>query len=105
MTNETQVTEPVSPMVDMWLIIWGNPVDGLTFEGPFFSADDATGAAEAAKGIDWCIAPIERPVTKQQTKSEIMREVADSLGLKVVEMPLAICDVDMVVGFPKVGSS
>jgi hypothetical protein len=42
------------------ILIVGNPVDGLTFYGPFATADEANAAGERVQD-DWWIAPLKAP--------------------------------------------
>jgi len=45
----------------MHILIYGNPVDGFGYIGPFATADEAIDAAETDERIegDWWIAPLE----------------------------------------------
>jgi len=43
----------------MWIIIVGNPMDGIGFYGPFVDTDTATTWADDQLGnMDWWVAPI-----------------------------------------------
>lgn len=46
----------------MHILIYGNPVDGFCYIGPFKTADDAINAAETDDRLhdsEWWIAPLE----------------------------------------------
>lgn len=43
------------------IIVSGNPVDGLSFEGPYDSHDEAVAAADEVSA-DWWIAPLTPPI-------------------------------------------
>ena len=47
-----------------YIICYGNPIDGLTFIGPFEDRDDAVRYAEndIRDGGDWWIAELDEPV-------------------------------------------
>lgn len=46
-----------------FIVCYGNPIDGLTFTGPFETRDSANEWADAniATEYDWWVAPIEQP--------------------------------------------
>ena len=51
---------------DKWIIIMGNPVEGLNFIGPYDDAEQAASAGNNDPHIDgdWWIAKIEAPGTR-----------------------------------------
>ena len=49
-----------------WVLICGNPVDGLKFVGPFMSHKSARVCGAEYAG-DWWIAPIDQPVRRKYT--------------------------------------
>lgn len=51
-------------MDEQHVIVWGNPIDGLSFCGPFEDHDLAVRYAEANyKTHDWWIAGLDKPST------------------------------------------
>jgi hypothetical protein len=60
-SNEISEEELNSPH----LVIWGNPVDGLLFFGPFATYDEALLWANdnQASDKDWWLAPLTSPQT------------------------------------------
>lgn len=42
-----------------WIIIFGNPVDGLQFQGPFDDKYDAIDFAENFMSGGWSVAPLK----------------------------------------------
>ena len=44
-----------------FIVVLGNPIDGLQFTGPFSSIDDAVAWAEEVCETDWWIVPLEEP--------------------------------------------
>ena len=45
-----------------FIVMSGNPIDGLQFTGPFSSTDDAVAWAEELCKTDWWVVPLEVPV-------------------------------------------
>lgn len=42
-----------------WIVIFGDPIDGFMFYGPFEGQQKASEWAESQAASDWWIAPIE----------------------------------------------
>ncbi len=56
----------VQDMVDeelrqRWVIVGGNPIDGLTFAGPYLDEHEAVREAESKEEGDWWVAPLVLP--------------------------------------------
>jgi hypothetical protein len=53
------------------IVIFGNPVDGMHFVGPFEDAESASEYADGQRGsFDWWIAPIEPPPAESDSSDE-----------------------------------
>ncbi len=47
-----------------FVIITGNPIDGITIYGPFFSPEEAIEWAEENRGEIWWMTQLEHPKTE-----------------------------------------
>ena len=50
----------------MFIIVAGNPVNGLSFWGPYPDSQSAIRDAEAFGGYDWWIGEVEPPLREDQ---------------------------------------
>lgn len=46
---------------DLQVVIEGNPIDGISVQGPFMSSDEACGQFEDGSNTEWWIAPLVTP--------------------------------------------
>jgi hypothetical protein len=48
-------------MDEKWILVVGNVVDGIVFDGPFDSQDEAHDYGERIRKGEWIIAPLREP--------------------------------------------
>ena len=53
-------------MIVCYVIVNGNPVDGLTITGPFPRATDAVDHASTFLEADWWVAPVHAPYAPEK---------------------------------------
>lgn len=62
----------------MFILVVGNPINGLTFMGPFDSSEEATEFAETSfKKEEWWVAPLGGEQITQPISKEEIRCLAD----------------------------
>lgn len=85
----------------MYILIQGNPVEGFVYTGPFETREDVISAAED-NGGDWWITQLVSPSASRQprTKSDVVRELANTLGMECVDFIMPDVQPDSVIGFP-----
>lgn len=60
--------------LSQFVLVVGNPVDGLSFYGPFEHVDEATAYAQdnqAIRGQTWVVAPLSAATDRQWTPPKV----------------------------------
>lgn len=84
-------------MSEQFILVIGNPIGGITFEGPYNDFDDAREAGESV-GDDWWVAALGAPELNELTK---LRNIKESLLLAIAHRFLREYDSEIHDGTMK----